>query len=169
MGRRPTGREDHRGEDVSEYYERPFAARYAAMGDKAETAFQALHPKAHRLGLNRPSLNMARMSASMRYTPDFLTEAAAVEVMGFSSKGNAALKLKCEKLDALRAWSALMPTVLWVYDSARHRYWAAPIAEWADACYEHGERLFFPDNMRPYWNVPFNHFPSVPVQLAEAS
>ena len=154
---------------MSEYYERPFAARYAAMGDKAETAFSSLHPKAHRLGLNRPSLNMARMTAPMRYTPDFLIEAGAVEVMGFSSRGNAALKLKCEKLDALRAWSALMPTMLWVYDSGRERYWTAPIAEWADACYDHAERLFFPDNLRPYWNLPFNHFPSSPVQLVEAA
>lgn len=153
---------------MNEYYERPFAARYGVMGDKAESAFAALQPKAHRLGLNRPSLNMSKMAATMRYTPDYMTEDGAYEIMGFSSRGNASLKLKCEKLDALQAWAMLMPTVLWVYDSAKHRYWSAPIAVWADACYQHGERLFFPDNMRPYWNLPMEKFPSIPVQLVAA-
>jgi hypothetical protein len=154
---------------VSEYYERPFAARYAAMGDKAESAFSSLHPRAHRLGLNRPSLNMSRMSPEMRYTPDYLLESGAIEVMGFSTRGNGSLKLKCEKLDALRAWSALMPTALWVYDSGKERYWTAPIADWAEACYQHAERLFFPDNLRPYWNLPYQHFPSTPVTLVVAA
>lgn len=153
---------------MSEYFERPFAARYAAMGDKAESAFEGLHPRAHRLGLNRPSLNMARMETAMRYTPDYMTEAGAFEVMGFASRGNAALKLKCEKLDALQNWNLLMPVHLWVYDSSRNRYWSAPVEQWATQCHNHAERLFFPDNMRPYWNLPYERFPSAPVQLAEA-
>lgn len=152
-----------------EFHERPFSARYAAMGDKAEGAFEALHPKAHRFGLNRPSLNMSKMTPEMRYTPDYLLEDGAYEVMGFSSRGNACLKLKCEKLDALLRWGMLMPTQLWVYDSAKHRYWCAPIGLFAFACYEHAERLFFPDNMRPYWNLPMSVFPTIPIQLAEAA
>lgn len=154
---------------MTSFHERPFAARYAQMGDRAETAFSSLHPTAHRLGLNRTSLNTSKMSAHMRYTPDFLTELGAWEVMGFSSRGNGVLKLKCEKLDALLAWNLLMPTHLWVYDSARNRCWAAPVNQWASACYSNGERLFFPDNLRPYWNLPMKDFPSAPVTLEEAA
>lgn len=169
MGRRQTGGEDHGGQVVSvEFHERPFAARYAAMGDRAESAFEALHPKAHRLGLNRPALNMSKMTAEMRYTPDYMTEDGAFEIMGFSSRGNAALKLKCEKLDALLAWNLLMPVSLWVFDSARNRCWSAPVRQWADACHVHAERLFFPDNLRPYWNLPMGKFPSVATQLEAA-
>lgn len=151
-----------------EFHERPFPARFAAMGDRAESAFEALHPNAHRLGLNRPALNMSKMTVTMRYTPDYMTEAGAYEIMGFSSRGNASLKLKCEKLDALQAWGMIMPVYLWVYDSAKNRYWQAPVRTWADLCYTYGERLFFPDNMRPYWNLPMTAFPDHPVVLEAA-
>lgn len=150
---------------MTEFHERPFPARYALMGDKAEAAFEALHPNAHRLGLNRPAMSMSKMTPSMRYAPDYMVETSAVEVMGFSSKGNAALKLKCEKLNALQQWDMLMPVSLWVYDSARHRYWESRIDDWAVSCYSNADRLFFPDNMRPYWNLPMAVFPSAPVSL----
>jgi hypothetical protein len=168
MGRRPTGRQDHGDQTVTEFHERPFAARYAAMGDRAETAFSSLHPKAHRMGFNRPSMNLGKMTATMRYTPDYLTEDGAFEVMGFSSRGNAALKLKCEKLDALQKWDMLMPTFLWVFDSARNRCWQARISVWGEACQQHAERMFFPDNMRPYWNLGIDRFPAASIQLAAA-
>lgn len=153
---------------MSEYYERPFPARYAVMGDKAESAFESLNPNAHRLGLNRPKLNMSRMLPAMRYTPDYLTEEGAFEVMGFSSRGNACLKVKCEKLEALLAWTMLFPTYLWVFDSGKNRVCHAPVNDWATACYQHAERLFFPDNMRPYWNLPVEHFPCDFTTLAAA-
>lgn len=150
---------------MSQFHELTFPARFAAMGDKAESAFFALHPNAHRLGLSRPAMSMAKMPAAMRYTPDFMVEDAAVEVMGFSSRGNAALKLKCEKLDALHQWDMLMPVRLWVFDSAKHRYWSAPIAEWTSACHNHADKMFFTDNLRPYHHLPMEHFPSAPVAL----
>lgn len=153
---------------MTEFHERPFPARFAVMGDKAEGAFEGLHPNAHRLGLNRPNMSMAKMPATMRYAPDYMIEDMAVEVMGFSSRGNASLKLKCEKLDALQAWALIMPVNLWVYDSARNRYWTAPIRQWATMCQSHAERLFFPDNMRPYWNLPMTAFPDQPVLLEAA-
>lgn len=145
---------------MTEFHERPFMARYGMMGDKAEGAFTTVFPNAHRLGLNRPNMSMAKMTATMRYAPDYMTEDAAYEVMGFSSRGNSSLKLKCEKLDALQAWALLMPVRLWVYDSAKNKYYNAPIGMWANACYDHGERCYFPDNHRPYWNLSSHHFPT---------
>ena len=150
---------------MTEFHERSFPARFTMMGDKAEGAFEGVHPNAHRLGLNRPKLNMSKMTTAMRYTPDYLLESGAYEVMGFSSRGNASLKLKCEKIDALLAWNGLMPTYLWVYDSGKPRYFVAQVRDWAEACYQHAERLFFSDNNRPYWNLSVEHFPNNPVIL----
>jgi hypothetical protein len=153
---------------MSEYYERPFPARYAVMGDKAESAFESVHPNAHRIGLNRPKLNMSRMEPALRYTPDYMKEDGVYEVMGFSSRGNASLKLKCEKLDALLRWSSLFATYLWVFDSGRKNTYCAPIGVWAEACYQHAERLHFPDNLRPYWNLSIDNFPCPATTLEEA-
>lgn len=154
---------------MSEYYTQPFHLRYAALGDTAETAFLTTHPKAHRLGLSRPQLSVIKMDPNLRYTPDFMLEDGAYEVMGFSSRGNGSLKLKFEKADALRSWDMLIPTHLWVYDSGRKRYWCAPIRDWLDACYHSGERLHFADNHRPYWNLPHAHFPGQPAAVTEAA
>ena len=144
---------------MTEYHERPFNQRIGAMGDKAEAAFTEVNPNAHRLGLNRPALNMRVMHANLRYTPDFLLEDGAYEVMGFSSRGNGTLKLKFDKADALRSWDMLIPTFLWVYDSGMRRYWCAPIRMWLDACYDHATRERFSDNDNLYWDLPFVHFP----------
>ena len=144
---------------VTEFHERPFAQRWGAMGDAAEQAFLELYPKAHRLGLDRTSLRVDKMPQHARYTPDFLVENGAVEVMGFSSRGNNALKVKCEKLESLIVWEALMPTALWVRDSATKRVWIAQPTVWAQACYRHAERLHFPDNGRAYWNLKRADFP----------
>jgi hypothetical protein len=153
---------------VTQYFERPFSHRLGALGDKAEGVFQGLHPNAHSLGLRRPALNVGRMPAVLRYTPDFMLEDRAVEVMGFSSKGSATLKLKLEKADALRAWDLLMPTFLWVYDSGKQRYWTARVSDWLDSCHSHAERAFFADNKRPYWNLGIEYFPSSPVSVIAA-
>lgn len=150
---------------MTEYFEQPFSTRYHMLGDKAEGVFQGLNPRAHRLGLNRTMLNMGKMHPNLRYTPDYLTEDGAYEVMGFSSRGNGSLKLKLEKADALHSWDMLIPTFLWVYDSGARRYWQAPIRDWLDACYEYAERLYFPDNHRPYWDLPWGKFPTKPVTV----
>lgn len=154
---------------MTEFHERPFGARFAALGDQAEEAFGSLNPRAHRLGLCRPQLNMAKMQATMRYTPDFLTEDGAYEVMGFSSKGNGTLKLKLEKADALTCWGLIMPTWLWVYDSGRKRYWCEPARDWIGACHQHAERKFFNDNNRAYWELHHEHFPGAPMSLQVAA
>ena len=95
-----------------EYHQQPFSTRYGVLGDVAELAFMEAHPHAHRLGLNRPAFSMKDMTDNMRYTPDFMLGDGFYEVMGFSSRGNDSLKLKFEKLDALRSWADIGPTFL---------------------------------------------------------
>lgn len=144
---------------MTAFHQQPFKTRWMQMGDKAEAAFVTRYPNAHRLGLDRTSLNVKTMPARLRYTPDFLLEDGAYEVMGFASRGNNVLKLKCEKIDALRDWSIVIPTFLWVRDSSTDRIWCAPINEWATACYQQGERKHFDDNNRAYWELAPIDFP----------
>jgi len=141
------------------FHERPFAQRFGAMGDRAEAAFVEMYPKAHRLGLNRPALNMKQMDAHLRYTPDFMLEDGAYEVMGFSSRGNNCIKLKLEKLTSLLAWDLVVGVNLWVQDSSTSTTWCAPIKQWAKACYARGEMRRFGDNAKPYWELPAEFFP----------
>ena len=51
---------------MTEFHERSFPARFTMMGDKAEGAFEGVHPNAHRLGLNRPKLNMSKMNHRLK-------------------------------------------------------------------------------------------------------
>lgn len=147
--------------DVIAFHQRPFAHRFGEMGDRAEGAFIEQYPNAHRLGLNRTTLNTRKMSARLRYTPDFLLEDGAYEVMGFASRGNNAIKLKLEKLDALREWDMIIPTFLWVRDSSTNNVWCATVHQWADACHQHGELKYFEDNDRAYWELKRANFPEV--------
>jgi hypothetical protein len=153
---------------MTEFHQRPFAQRWGQMGDKAETNFLERYPNAHRLGLDRTTLNTRRMGARLRYTPDFLLEDGAYEIMGFASRGNNVLKLKCEKLDALRDWSIVIPTYLWARDSSTNNVWCADVDLWSTACYQHADRKFFEDNNRAYWELPRSAFPDLHIIRAAA-
>lgn len=145
---------------MTEFHQRPFNQRWSKMGDTAEAAFTEIHPNAHRVGLDRTSLNTRVMSARQRYAPDFMIEDGLFEVMGFASRGNNVLKLKCEKIDALTEWEVLIPTYLWVRDSSTGRTWHAPASTWRTACYQTAERKFFEDNNRAYWELTPENFPT---------
>jgi len=142
-----------------QFHERPFVQRWGQMGDAAEQAFLEQHPNAHRTGLDRTALNVRRMDDNQRYAPDYMIEDGYYEVMGYASRGNNVLKLKMDKLEALRAWEAIGPVYLWVRDSSTGNVTCAPIRQWAKQCAQHAERKFFPDNNRPYWELKPEHFP----------
>lgn len=144
---------------MTEFHQRPFHQRWGAMGDVAEGAFLERHPKAHRLGLDRTELNTRHMTPRQRYTPDFMLEDGLYEVMGFASRGNNVLKVKCEKLDALRDWNIIVPTHLWVRDSSTGRVWCGGVDAWTTACYQSGDRKHFEDNNRAYWELKRADFP----------
>lgn len=144
------------------FNEKGFGARYMAMGDIAEGAFERVNPTAHRLGLNRPAFSVSTLKPILRNTPDYLLPSGFYEVMGISSRGDGTLKLKIEKIESLYCWSLLSPTYLWVWDSGKKRWWCDSIQDWNTACHQHAEMCKFPDNDKPYWKLHFNNFPSGP-------
>lgn len=136
------------------------------MGDKAEAAFLRVNPFAHRLGLNRPLFSMRDMSATMRYTPDFMLADGVYEVMGCASRGSGSIKPKIEKIVSLMEWNSIMPVFIWVYDSSRDRYWKAPLYSWTQQINEHGVKDAFPDNGKEYHALPIANFPGEAKQVA---
>lgn len=134
------------------------------LGDPAEQAFLQRHPKAHRLGLCRPEFSMNGMPYTMRYTPDFMLRDRLVECMGIATGGQGTLKIKLEKLGALRFWETIGTVHLWVWDSSNDQCWDAPLHMWEKACWEHGSKEFFPDNKKPYWELRYHDFPTLAVK-----
>ncbi len=148
------------------YYERSFAERFGALGDKAEEAFTTVNPTAHRVGLRRPQFSLRNVAPNLRYAPDFLTPDGFVEVMGFSTRGAGTLKLKFEKASALQQWDMVAPVSLFVWDSGGKQWWQSPIGDWLAACWEHADRARFSDDNRPYFDLPWRHFPGCPTPLS---
>ncbi|HCV02915.1 MAG TPA: hypothetical protein DG048_09740 [Pseudoalteromonas sp.] len=102
------------------FKDKPFETRFKAMGDIAETAFEERYGANFvRFGLNRPPLKMSALPPVIRYTPDYLTSNAFVEVQGLG--GDQMFKLKLDKLEALSFWNNIHPVLLYVYDSHKDR------------------------------------------------
>lgn len=95
------------------------------MGDEAETVFETvadtLGLRYVRYGLNRPPLQVGALPQRIRYTPDYLTTKAFVEVQGYGRDQE--LKLKVEKWMALHHWHSILPVELFVWDRT-HQRWA---------------------------------------------
>lgn len=144
------------------FHTKDFQGRFSTLGDPAEGAFLERNPKAHRVGLCRPEFSMNGMPYTMRYAPDFMLRTHWVECMGIATGGTGTLKIKLEKLNALRMWEVLGPVHLWVWDSSKEQFWDFPIPVWEDACHQHGEKKFFNDNNKAYWDLHHTHFPSGP-------
>ena len=131
-----------------------FNNRMQTAGDPAEEACDKVYDhRTHALGLNRVwqngvGLYMAQMSPAMRYTPDRLIIDRFVECMGIGR--DKTLKIKHEKIAALRDWATLGNTDLFVFDQVQSQYYQAPIAEWAAACVKHAEVLTFPEGKTYY-------------------
>lgn len=148
------------------FNERSFASRLGQMGDAAEEVFSRIYPRNSRCGLNRPDMNVAAMTTLSRCIPDFQTEDALVEVMGIGR--DATLKLKVEKGLSLVRWTFVDKVDIFVSDSHRRRWWRAPLQEWLDACFEHGEIRRFPDNNKTYWALNAENFPTQPTATPRA-
>jgi hypothetical protein len=96
-------------------------ARFARMGDEAEKVFEESCDRGYvRYGLNRPPLAVHLLPRRIRYTPDYLTSEALVEVQGFGRDQQ--VKLKTDKYDALRWWNLTMQTRLALWDSHNQRF-----------------------------------------------
>lgn len=141
---------------MSGFSERPFAARFGAMGDESEAMFEQVHDGGKvAFGLRRPPVNLAGVSSFVRYTPDYLTNSRLVECMGIGR--DCVLKLKIEKLQALQEWDRYHPVWLFIWDSSTQRHTEQTIWEVAKQCNAHAEMQRFPEG-KPAW---FLHIPSM--------
>lgn len=150
----------------STFKDASWAARFSAMGDASEAAFAELFPSHHRSGLNRPNLNVAKLTLKDRNTPDFLTNEGYVECMGIGGR-TPSLKFKVKKMVALCVWDTQTPTDLFVWNSTKRLWWRAPIWSWVDACVRYGEVKTFPDNDEPYYDLKPANFPVDPTPMEQ--
>jgi len=151
---------------VTGFSNQSFAARFGTMGDPAEAAFDMVHPKNHALGLNRPPFSMSRMAAPLRYTPDRLTNEMFVECMGIGGDGT--LKIKDEKVEALKVWEHVGPVALFVYDSKKVEWYLALMSDWQEALDQHGKPATYPEG-KTYRRLHRKHFPTDPTAMPDAT
>jgi hypothetical protein len=145
---------------MTAFHQQNFNSRFGTMGDPAESVFDDMYPKHHKLGLNRPPFSMQGMNAAMRYLPDRMTRKAFVEVMGIGR--DRLLKLKDEKLQALFEWRQLGPVHLFVWDQQANTTYEAPIEEWAEAITNLGTDGTFSEG-KTFKALHVNHFPVPPI------
>lgn len=141
------------------FNERNFAHRFETMGDTAEAQFEAYVAandlRCDRYGFNRPSSAMQKWPAFIRYTPDFIQHDRLVEVKGVGRDG--IVKIKGENLEAIEAWSKIMPIWLFVWNSSNRTGKLFPadenfIADVDASC----ETDRFPDNNKLYYKIPWD-------------
>ncbi len=103
------------------FSEAPWAVRFGAMGDMAESKFlEHCDGKAERFGLSRPEgVHVPLLPARMRGAPDFVTNNGLVECKGL---GRAQfLQIKLETYGVMHYWRGLMPLWIFVWDSHKKR------------------------------------------------
>lgn len=104
---------------------RPWVERLAKMGDESEGEFQRWATieriKVVRFGYDRPPFNVGKQHLWVKARPDFESEDAWYEVKGVGR--DQLLKLRFDKLEALRFWQLMKPlgVIIWVWDSHNKR------------------------------------------------
>jgi len=105
------------------YKDQDWSVRERDLGDEAEGQFirwcEERDINCVRYGLERPPLQMYKLPARLRYTPDFLLTNGFCEVQGFGR--DQTFKLKLDKHGALHWWNDLHPVWLYIWDSHYHR------------------------------------------------
>jgi hypothetical protein len=149
------------------FHTQTFETRFGTMGDTAEAVFDLVHPKNHKLGLNRPPFGVGGMPLALRYTPDRMLRDRFVEIMGVGR--DRTLKLKVEKFDALFMWEFIGPVSLFVYDQTEHAHYDAPIREWFHQALAHGASDVFENDGKRYIGLNVAHFPGTKVPLEDVT
>ena len=126
------------------------------MGDEAEGVFDAVFPKNHAPGLNRPQMNVGALTLRQRYIPDRLDALGYAEVMGLG--WDQTLKWKLEKIEALVQWSTTDPVTLFVWDRKNKRWCRESISAWFKLALEHGVYGEFSDG-KQYVGIKTKHMP----------
>lgn len=150
---------------MSGFHTRSFQQRFGQMGDLAESMFDKVYPKHHKLGLERPPFFMGGMPQSMRCTPDRMLRDRMVECMGVGRDRK--LKVKADKLEGLAPWPAVGPVHLFVYDSWRHEYYEAPLADWVRQLDSYGIARTFENDGKAYTELDVANFPTLPRPIPE--
>jgi hypothetical protein len=150
---------------VTAFHQQNFKQRFGTMGDTAEGVFDLVHPKHHKLGLNRPPFFMGGMALALRYTPDRMLRDRVVECMGIGRDRK--LKLKTEKVEALQQWELMPDVVVWlfVFDQHKGTYYEAPLADWGRQIRAHGIARTFENDGKAYDELHADWFPSEPQPI----
>ncbi len=136
------------------FRDKSFEDRLAAggMGDEAEGVFERVYPKGWaRYGLCRPPIQMHKIPARLRYTPDYITSGTLVEVQGFGR--DQTFKLKIDKWQALHFWNSVMLVQLFVWDTTNKRWCIIPLLEIDKLVEQCGEIRHFPEG-KAYMAIP---------------
>lgn len=138
------------------FHKGDFAQRFTAMGDEAEAKFEEYCVDNGvgyiRFGLSRPPLKMSMLPARVRYTPDYLTSQAFVEVQGLGR--DQIFKLKVEKMNCLYWWNGAHPVRLFLWDSAHQRSTLLELADIQQALHHEEASLQQFHDSGPYFAVP---------------
>jgi hypothetical protein len=103
------------------FNDRPFAERFAYMGDTAEqSVIDAHNGKVVRFGLERPPFALRNLPVELRGAPDFIGGKAFYEACGVGR--DQVVKVKKYKHEAQLWWSALLPVVYHVFDPVNKRW-----------------------------------------------
>lgn len=105
-----------------QFHQKNWSQRFQAMGDEAEAIFEEVYGANWvRTGLNRPPLQVHKLSVPVRYMPDYLTTKSWVEVQGCGSQR--VLRIKEEKLESLWTWETLgHPVYFFIWDRTASAY-----------------------------------------------
>lgn len=106
------------------YKDENWEERVEVLGDPGEKAFREYAARrqlgVEKYGLDRPAVNLGRIPAYVRYTPDFITDDGLVEVQGCGV--DQLLKFKHEKIVALTQWNRHCTVMVWL--------WNQPLDDW---------------------------------------
>ena len=152
---------------MSSFKDEEWNDRVAILGDPAEKKFQEWAARSGigcvKYGLDRPPVNLSRVSAFVRYTPDFLTDNGLVEVQGCGS--DQLMKFKHDKLQALMQWQRRDHVNVWLWNQPLDDWRQLPVLRIVAMCQQHprpGGRhvsLFREDGVfdgsKPYASVPW--------------
>lgn len=136
------------------FKDKSFDERVAAggMGDEAEGVFERVFSKGWaRYGLNRPPIQMSKIPARLRYTPDYITTNKLVEVQGFGR--DQLFKLKIDKWQALHFWNSVHPVDLFVWDTTNKRWCMIGLFSIDKLVEQCGEIKHFPEG-KAYMAIP---------------
>ena len=101
------------------------------LGDEAEAKFTEWADEIGlgyaRYGIDLPPIQVHRLDAFIRYTPDYLMSGKLVEVQGFGRDQK--FKLKQDKLMTLLEWDTYHPVFLFAWDRTNERRFMVPIGE----------------------------------------